>query len=204
MKLRLAAIWLVLFAVYAGTLGLDSFGSSDYGGDEPHYLLTAKSLVDDGDFDVRNQRADARLGGVLPPVPRPAREAHRRPRARAARRGVPGADRARVRARRREGGGALPGGDRGARRRARLPARAARRARPVGDRRDARGHAVAAVPRVRERGVPRARRRRRARGRRVARAAAAGGDHAPAMRRAASCCSARCRGWARSSCRRDS
>ena len=58
LTLRLAAIWLVLFAVYAATLGLDSFGSSDYGGDEPHYLLTAKSLIEDGDFDVRNQRAD--------------------------------------------------------------------------------------------------------------------------------------------------
>ena len=57
MTLRLAGIWLVLFAVYASTLGLDAFGSSDYGGDEPHYLLTAKSLIDDGDFDVRNQRA---------------------------------------------------------------------------------------------------------------------------------------------------
>jgi hypothetical protein len=57
-RLRLAAIWLVLFAVYASTLGLDSFDASEYGGDEPHYLLTAKSLLDDGDFDVRDQRAD--------------------------------------------------------------------------------------------------------------------------------------------------
>ena len=56
-RLRLAAIWLVLFAVYASTIGLNAFGPSDYGGDEPHYLLTAKSLVDDRDVDVRNQRA---------------------------------------------------------------------------------------------------------------------------------------------------
>lgn len=57
MTLRLAALWLVLFAVYASTLGLDAFDSSDYGGDEPHYLLTAKSLAEDGDFDVRDERA---------------------------------------------------------------------------------------------------------------------------------------------------
>jgi hypothetical protein len=56
-RIRLAGLWLVLFAVYASTLGLDAFGASDYGGDEPHYLLTAKSFIDDGDWDVSNQRA---------------------------------------------------------------------------------------------------------------------------------------------------
>ena len=96
MRLRLAAIWLVLFAVYASTLGLDSFGSSEYGGDEPHYLLTAKSLVDDGDFDVRNQRAEREWDEFYPYFLDRPREAHRRPRARAARRRLPHSDRARV------------------------------------------------------------------------------------------------------------
>jgi hypothetical protein len=49
---RAAIVWLVLFTAYAATIGLDAFGSSDYGGDEPHYLLAAKSLVEDGDLDV--------------------------------------------------------------------------------------------------------------------------------------------------------
>jgi hypothetical protein len=54
---RTAALWLLLFGVYAATLGLGAFGDSDYGGDEPHYLLAAESLVEDGDVDVRNQYA---------------------------------------------------------------------------------------------------------------------------------------------------
>ena len=40
-----------------GTLGLDAFGDSEYGGDEPHYLLAAESLVEDGDFDVKDEHA---------------------------------------------------------------------------------------------------------------------------------------------------
>ena len=52
---RAAAVWLLLFAVYATTLGLDAFGNSDYGGDEPHHLLTAKSLVDDGSPDLLDE-----------------------------------------------------------------------------------------------------------------------------------------------------
>jgi len=54
---RTLALWLVLFGVYAATLGLDSFGDSDYGGDEPHYLLAAQSLLDDGDVDVEDEYA---------------------------------------------------------------------------------------------------------------------------------------------------
>src|SRR5687768_13874238 len=54
---RIIALWLVLLGVYAATLGLDAFGDSDYAGDEPHYLLAAESLVEDGDVDVQNQYA---------------------------------------------------------------------------------------------------------------------------------------------------
>jgi hypothetical protein len=52
MRRRAAALWLVLFAVYATTVGLDAFGSSDYAGDEPHYLLAAQSIVDDRSIDL--------------------------------------------------------------------------------------------------------------------------------------------------------
>jgi hypothetical protein len=54
-KRRAAALCLVLFAVYAATLGLDAFGRSDYAGDEPHYLLTAKSIVEDGAIDLNDE-----------------------------------------------------------------------------------------------------------------------------------------------------
>jgi hypothetical protein len=49
---RAIALWLVLFAVYAATLGLDAFADSDYAGDEPHHLLAAQSLAEDRDLDV--------------------------------------------------------------------------------------------------------------------------------------------------------
>lgn len=56
--MRSLALFLASLAVGLATLGIDAFGGSDYGGDEPHYLLAAESIVSDGDVDVRNQRAE--------------------------------------------------------------------------------------------------------------------------------------------------
>jgi hypothetical protein len=63
---RTIALWLLLFGVYAATLGLDSFGDSDYGGDEPHYLLAAESLVEDADVDLNNQYAERAYDDFYP------------------------------------------------------------------------------------------------------------------------------------------
>ena len=54
---RALALWLLLFGVYAATLGLDTVDDSDYAGDEPHYLLAAESLAHDGDVDVADEYA---------------------------------------------------------------------------------------------------------------------------------------------------
>ena len=63
---RGAAIWLLLLAAYASTVGIHAFGSSDYGGDEPHYLLTAESIVSDGDVDLGDQYRKRAYAGWYP------------------------------------------------------------------------------------------------------------------------------------------
>jgi hypothetical protein len=63
---RTAALWLLLFGVYAATLGLHAFGDSDYGGDEPHYLLAAQSIVEDGNFDVNDEYASRAYDDFYP------------------------------------------------------------------------------------------------------------------------------------------
>jgi len=63
---RTAALWLLLFGVYAATIGLDAFGDSDYGGDEPHYLLAAESIVEDGNLDVNDEYASRAYDDFYP------------------------------------------------------------------------------------------------------------------------------------------
>jgi hypothetical protein len=52
---RALGIWLLLFAVYAGTIGIEAFKGHRFGDDEPHYLLTAESIVSDGDLDLTDE-----------------------------------------------------------------------------------------------------------------------------------------------------
>lgn len=55
---RVALLAAILLATYLSTLGLRAFGAAEYAGDEPHYLLAAHSLVNDGDLDVSDEYRD--------------------------------------------------------------------------------------------------------------------------------------------------
>jgi hypothetical protein len=70
-KRRSAALWLVLFAIYAGTIGMRAAGETQYAGAEPHYLLTAKSLVEDGDIDLTDDYRSAGYRDFHPGTLRP-------------------------------------------------------------------------------------------------------------------------------------
>ena len=50
--MRVLAVWAVLFAAYAATLGVDAIGAADFAGDEPRHLLAAESIVSDRDVDL--------------------------------------------------------------------------------------------------------------------------------------------------------
>ena len=68
---RAALVWLLLFAVYAGTLGLRAFDRSAYAGDEPRYLLSARSLAEDGNLNVFDEYRQKAYSGFFPYVLRP-------------------------------------------------------------------------------------------------------------------------------------
>jgi hypothetical protein len=69
---RAAALWLLLFAAYAATLGLRAFDASDYGGHEPHHLLAAESIVEDGNPDLVDEYAERQYDEFHPRTLEPA------------------------------------------------------------------------------------------------------------------------------------
>lgn len=52
---RAALLWLMLFGVYAATLGIDASGGRDYAPGEARILLAAESIVSDRDVDLRDE-----------------------------------------------------------------------------------------------------------------------------------------------------
>ena len=56
--MRLAALGLLLLAVYAATLSIPATAGERYAGDELHHLLAARSWVEDGDLDLADQYAE--------------------------------------------------------------------------------------------------------------------------------------------------
>ena len=53
--MRLVALWILLVAVYAATLGIPAQTGLDYAGNEPHHLLAAESIVSDRDVDLADE-----------------------------------------------------------------------------------------------------------------------------------------------------
>jgi hypothetical protein len=72
---RGAALWLVLFAVYAAGAGLHASPGEDLGAPEAHVLLLTRSILDDGDLDLSDEYGAAAwrpfYGGTLVPLTGP-------------------------------------------------------------------------------------------------------------------------------------
>ncbi len=69
--MRVLAVWAVLFAAYAATLGVDAIGAADFAGDEPRHLLAAESIVSDRDVDLRDEFAARASADFHPEALRP-------------------------------------------------------------------------------------------------------------------------------------
>jgi hypothetical protein len=69
--MRALALWAVLFAAYAATLGVNAAGRSDYGDDEARYLLVAESIASDRDIDLTDEFATRAYADFHPGPLRP-------------------------------------------------------------------------------------------------------------------------------------
>jgi hypothetical protein len=63
---RLAALWILLVAVYATTLSIPAQIGLDYSGAEPHHLLAAESIVSDRDVDLSDEYTERAYASWYP------------------------------------------------------------------------------------------------------------------------------------------
>ncbi len=63
---RLAALWILLVAVYATTVSIPAQIGMDYAGAEPHHLLAAESIVSDRDVDLTDEYAERAYASWYP------------------------------------------------------------------------------------------------------------------------------------------
>ncbi|MFL5842502.1 MAG: hypothetical protein ACJ77Z_18810, partial [Thermoleophilaceae bacterium] len=61
----------MLAAAYASTIGMDAIPGHDYAGDEPHYLLAARSLADQRALDVSDDYREKAYDEFDSPPPKP-------------------------------------------------------------------------------------------------------------------------------------
>jgi hypothetical protein len=69
--MRVLAVWAVLFAAYAATLGIDAAGGGDFAADEPRHLLAAESIVSDRNIDLADEFSTRAYAGFHKPTLRP-------------------------------------------------------------------------------------------------------------------------------------
>ena len=81
-------VWFTAFIIFALAAGVLSWQGIHLSGDEPHYIMITQSLVEDGDFDLKNNMEEKTYFRYLPvelrfavalPL-RPAARTMRRPR----------------------------------------------------------------------------------------------------------------------------
>ena len=65
------AVWAVLFAAYAATLGINATAGGDFTGGEARQLLAAESIVSDRDIDLGDEFATRAYAGFHPATLRP-------------------------------------------------------------------------------------------------------------------------------------
>jgi hypothetical protein len=66
LKAKPAAVWLTAFVIFSLASTIITFKGIHLSGDEPHYIMIAQSIVDDGDFDLKNNIEEKTYFSYLP------------------------------------------------------------------------------------------------------------------------------------------